>query len=607
MNEFDYYGIGLELCSSNSILSVYKNGGVEIIPNKYGEKSTPSLIVFTQDGECILGEEANYFLIQNYHKTINELEYSESYNNENNISELPLKINIKDLHYFKKINININGMIKTYTNIELYSFFIKKMISIGENYLNQKITKLVIGCSIYYYENQNVLIENACELLKLDLLEIIPAYKSAVLAYQNINIINKNQSKNILIFDLEENYLNISIIEIGENGYIQILNAENENQINGNNFNISLENYIKKYKIKNEENNNEISQKLKFHCQNIKNKLCIDNKTVLCISEFDKKAIIEEITREEFEIACQNEFEKLEKILKKIIWNYYFTKIIFNEIILVGSSTKIPKIKSILEKLFPNYDIYDIIDPEEIISYGASLMAEQLINNGYHLTDNFISDNIIPLSLGFNIENTQYEKFNIIIKKGSIYPIFSNNEYYLDYNNQKEIIINIYEGDKINCKNNILIGKINFSKFPIDCKKIKFEIYFELFYDYTLKIYTKADYGEEYSLFIKNDGYKISSEYINGLKLENKNNIQKLSNYTLIQDNDFSNLRSSLKNCISTYEICENKSDKIYCLKIYNDILVYFINLFHKDLENETKLKKYYLYSKILLISCAKL
>ena len=122
----------------------------------------------------------------------------------------------------------------------------------------------------------------------------------------------KTKKKNILVFDLGGSNLNTSILEFGENGYFQILDVENESQINGNNFNISLKNYILS-KRKNEiKINNEILGKLNIYCENIKKKLSLDNKTDLYITNFNKQTIIEEITREDLENTCKNEFEKRE-------------------------------------------------------------------------------------------------------------------------------------------------------------------------------------------------------------------------------------------------------------------------------------------------------
>ena len=209
MSETDYYGIGIDLGTTNSCIAVFKNGGIEIIPNKNGEKTTPSLIIIKENGEILLGEETYDFLINNYNKDIFELKYYSKNNNINyqngkEIYKLPLKINIFNLKDFPEINININinGKIINYKNFELYSLIIKKLISNAENYLNRKITKIIVNCSAYSYDIQKNFIKKANELLGVGILEIMPAYKAALLAYQFNKVIqiDKNKKKKYISF-----------------------------------------------------------------------------------------------------------------------------------------------------------------------------------------------------------------------------------------------------------------------------------------------------------------------------------------------------------------------------------------------------------------------
>ena len=402
----DDYAIGLDLGTTFSCIGVYKNGGVEIIPNSVGEKITPSIVIF-KDNEILVGEDTTDVLVKYYDNCLYEvkrligLDFSQK-NYQEEIEKLPFKVVLPtQKNKQADIEVVINKQKKTFSPTEISSLIIKKMVHNAENYLHKKIKKLVITVPAYFSENQKKLTSQAAEMLNLDVIKIINEPTAAALAYGFTE--DQSKDKNILVFDLGGGTFDVSILSFesekdnNENvntKNLSVLSTSGDMHLGGEDFDNALVDFvIEKQKIDKKmiRKNNQAIKRLKVACENIKKILSISDKTTLRINNIlDKVDINVDISKTEFENICKPLIQRLEIPLnnaiaearkKMQILKKHFSENNIDEIILVGGSTRIPMVKKFVKNFFKTQKINDKINPDEAVAYGATLQAEKML---YH-------------------------------------------------------------------------------------------------------------------------------------------------------------------------------------------------------------------------------
>ena len=649
------YAVGLDLGTTFSCIGVYKGGNVEIIPNKIGEKVTPSIVIIDNNFKILVGEDTTNYLVKFWDNCIYEIKrlIGRKYSDielKKEIKKLPFKI-IKDKEEDSPIiEIQNSGIPMTYSPVEISSFIIKKMVQTAEKYLNTKITKLVITVPAYFNDSQRKLTKQAAELVGLRVLRVINEPTAAALAYG----FDKKQDINekILVFDLGGGTFDVSILSVkkDENNpkhkVFQVLGTSGDTQLGGEDFDNKLVDYFLN-KLNNKEEikkNKECIQKLKINCEKIKKALSLSLKTTLRINDFyNNEDLCEEINRETFEDICYDLFKKLETSLEDALINAKLTKNEINEIILVGGSTRIPKIKTILQNYFPNCKINDSINPDEAVAFGATIECEKILHNKNDSISNFLLLDIIPLSLGTNIINKSKDPkikdegdvMSIIIKKGSPIPYSNSQTYYSVSDNETNMVIDIYEGENTFVKYNHLLKKsqiCGLKKRPRG--KTKVVVTFDIDINGILIVNAKEESenndGQKMDpIIIKNDDISLSPEKIEKLKEKNKYMLDKIKLNDL--SSDYSNLKEILKKYKDAYLKClgeydektrteegkktdtnenedneeEDEEEAIVYITNFNNTLEEFIDSFDIDnnYDNETIVEKYYLYIRELFIS----
>ena len=636
----DDYAIGLDLGTTFSCIGVYRNGGVEIIPNSYGEKITPSVVIFI-DNEILVGEDTTDYLVKYYDNCLYQvkrligLDFSKKYYRDE-IDKLPFKVNLPTSeHKQADIVIEVNKEIKTYSPTEISSLIIKKMVHNAENYLHKKIKKLVITVPAYFSENQKKLTSQAAEMLNLEVIKIINEPTAAALAYGFTK--DQSKDKNILVFDLGGGTFDVSILSFeSERNNIENTNTKNlsvlatsgDMHLGGEDFDNALVDYvIEKGNIQKEliRKNNQAMKRLKVACENTKKILSLSDKTTLRINNIlDKTDINLVITKEEFEIICQPLFERLKIPLTTALsdakkkmqsLNRTFSNDDIDEIILIGGSTRIPKVKKFVKDFFPNKIVNDSINPDEAVAYGATLQAEKILYNHDKVISNFHILDIAPFSLGIATQNNSVDKeiqkegheMSVIIQRGSFLPIEKTRNYETVENNQTEVLLQIYEGEKKFVKYNHLLKKTLITGLsPKPKGETKISVEFKI--DVNGILYVKAveeseENGKTIELTIKNDEISFSKEEMEKMKLKMIEITKDLKYKEL--DIDYSNLKDTLKKYKDAYNKCrdDEEDNKIIFLNNFNTALEEFIDGFDKNFDNETLLEKFYLYIKELFSS----
>ena len=626
----DGYAIGLDLGTTFSCIGVYRNGGVEIIPNSMGERITPSVVIFNND-ETLVGEDTIDFLVKHYDNCIYEvkrligLDFTDKEKKyEDEIKKLPFKIVNSTKKNLVDIEITKNGVKEFISPVEISSLIIKKMVDNAEAYLNKRIKKLVITVPAYFEEPQKKLTRQAAEMLDLEVIKIINEPTAAALAYGFTN--EKIGNKKILVFDLGGGTFDVSILALEivknkdntETKNLIALSIDGNMHLGGEDFDNALVDYvIKKQNISDEiAKNPEARKKLKVACENTKKILSIANNTTLRISNFAKDLDINiEIKREEFEQICQHLFKKLEEPMNIALSKAKLSKEDIDEVILIGGSTRIPKIKDLIKEFFKNkIKINDSINPDEAVAFGATLQAEKILYNQDQIISNFHILDITPFSLGVSVMNQSMDKeikeegdeMSVIIKRGTILPTFNIQHYVTVSDYQTRVSLKIYEGEKKYVKYNHLLKETKIeglSPKPKGQTKISVEFKIDVNGILFVKAVEESEKdGKTIDLSIKNDEISFSDEEMNERKKKMEEMIKKIKHKH--KEFDYSNFKETLKNYKDAYNECGEgeEEDKKLILNNYNEALEEFIDGFTKNykFDNETLLEKFYLYVKEL-------
>ena len=626
----DSCAIGLDLGTTFSCIGVYRNGEVEIIPNRNGDRITPSVVTILDNDTVLKGEETLDYLVKNYDSTIfaikrfigrefNHKDVQEDLKKEN----FPFKMIGDSKGKNPIVEVTKNKAKIQFTLEEISSFVIRKLVDNAEKFLNRRVSKLVITVPANFDNAQRNCTKQAALLANVEVLRIINEPTAAALAY---GLQDKNNIPNgkILVFDLGGGTFDVTILSINSQNEenFEIISTNGDKFLGGEDFdnklvNFCLDNFCKKAK----EDKNEILKdkkkikKLKIYCENIKKVLSDKNSTVLNILNFyNKKDLLQEIKREEFEDLCKDIFDRLKIPLDKAIKDAKLVPSDIKEIVLVGGSTRIPKIKTFLKDYFGNdCKINDSINPDEAVAYGATLMAAKILITSDKTLSGFNLMDITPLSLGVAVKNTSKDEdilkeglmMSVIIKRSSTIPANGSNKYTTVENNQTKAKIIIYEGEKKYVKYNHILGEITVSNLtPKPKGQVKILVKFFIDVNGILNVTAAelSDKNEEIKpvpIQIEYQSIGLNKGKIEELKEKNKKFYKNLKTPKISLD--FSNTREALIDCEEALKETTDNEDRYNILMGYINTFEEFINSFDKNnYDNETLFEKYYIYLKKL-------
>ena len=499
--------LGLDLGTTFSCIGVYRNGEVEIIPNRNGDRITPSVVTILDNDTILKGEETLDYLVKNYDSTIFAIKRfigrdfkDKGVQDDIKKENFPFKIIGDSQGKNPIVEVIKNNEKIHFTLEEISSFIIRKLVDNAENFLGRPISKLVITVPANFDNAQRNCTKQAATLANIEVLRIINEPTAAALAYGLQDKKNIPNGK-ILVFDLGGGTFDVTILSINilNEDNFEIISTNGDKFLGGEDFDNKLVHFfLDNFCKKNKENKNQILKdkkiikKLKIYCENIKKCLSEKKTTILNIVNFyNKKDLLQEIKREEFEELCKDLFERLRIPLDKAIKDARLIPRDIKEIVLVGGSTRIPKIKTFLKDYFgEDCKINDSINPDEAVAYGATLMAAKILMTNDQVLSGFNLMDITPLSLGVAVKNESENEnilkegllMSVIIKRSSKIPTNGKDTYYTSVDFQKEARITIYEGEKKYVKYNHKLGEIIVSNLTPKPKG-KVKILVKLFID----------------------------------------------------------------------------------------------------------------------------
>ena len=456
--------LGIDLGTTNSCVSIWINGKIETLANKMGHRTTPSMICFTKN-EVIVGDAAKNTMLRFPTTTIYGIKrlIGRNFNDkevQNDMKYWPFKI-IKDPNSNKpKIEVEFQNKKQTFFAEEISAKVLVTMKEIAEEFLNRKVKDVVITCPAYFNDLQRKATQMAGKIAGLNVLRIINEPTAAAIAYAYNRKINNDQ--NILIFDLGGGTFDVSIVNIDGDLY-EVKSNCGDMHLGGDDFDNSLVDYcLKELKNKGYDfyNNTKMKTKLKIECEKAKIFLTSLEDTSISLEDIDQEI---KISRAEFEEICKDLFNKCIPILDNAIKDAELNKENINEIILVGGSSRIPKIQEIIKEYFGKNPLKDI-NPDEVVSMGAAIQGlivnpdtKQIDGTGI---DKMVIMDIIPLSLGIELDDGEMD---FIIKRNTSIPYEQTKKYQLSKDYNTKFTIKIYQGERLIAQENTLLGKFTIS------------------------------------------------------------------------------------------------------------------------------------------------
>ncbi|CAF1519155.1 unnamed protein product, partial [Adineta steineri] len=486
--------IAIDLGTSYSSVGIYKNGRVDIIPNDHGSRLTASYVAFTAEGERLIGDAAKNQLTSNPENTIFDVKrlIGREFNDpsiQSDIKNLPFNV----INYKSKptIAINVGSERKYFEPEEICAMLIGKMREIAEAYLGYKVTHAVITVPSYFNNAQRQATKDAATISGLDYVRLINEPTAAAIAY---GLDKREEAKDIIVFDLGGGTLSLSLLTI-DNGVFEVVATNGNTHLGGKDFDERvMEHFIELFKNKTDKDirkDNQAEQKLRCEVEKAKRILSSENQTTIEIASFYYNEYINEIlTRAKFEELNMDLFISTIKSIQKVLEDGDLKKKDIAEVVLVGGSTRIPKIQQLVKDFFDGKEPSRDINPDEGIAYGAAVYAGVL--SGEQDTGDIVLLDVNPLTMGIEMDGGVMTK---IIPRNTVIPVKKSQILSTVADNQTVVEIKVFEGEHRMTKDNHFLGKFDLTDIALGLRGVpQIEVTFEIDVRGTLKV-TAEDKG----------------------------------------------------------------------------------------------------------------
>ncbi len=448
--------IGIDLGTTNSAMAVYEGNEAKIIANKEGKNTTPSIVAFTDKGEILVGESAKRQAVTNPEKTIYSIKRIMGLMfNEDKAKEAEKRLPYKIVDRNGACAIEISG--KVYTPQEISAKILMKLKEDAESYLGESVTEAVITVPAYFNDSQRKATKEAGTIAGLNVLRIINEPTSAALAYG----LDKKESEKIMVYDLGGGTFDVTVLETGDN-VVEVLATGGDAFLGGDDFDNRVIDFLAA-EFKSEtgiEIKNDVMalQRLKEAAENAKKELSSAMETEINLpfitaDTTGPKHLVKKLTRAKFESLTEDLMEETISKIESVIKDAGLTKNEISEVVMVGGSTRIPKVQERV-KAFINKDLNKSVNPDEVVAVGASIQGGVLKGD---VKDVLLLD-VTPLSLGIETLGGVMTK---VIDRGTTIPAKKSQVFSTAEDNQPAVSIMVLQGERELARDNKSLGKFD--------------------------------------------------------------------------------------------------------------------------------------------------
>ncbi|KAJ0453479.1 putative Heat shock protein 70 family [Helianthus annuus] len=467
----DAPAIGIDLGTTYSCVAVWKHNRIEIIPNDQGNRTTPSAVAFV-DGERLIGDGAQNQVAMNPANTVFDSKrligrkFSDS-EVQKDIKLWPFKV-IEGSSDTPKIVVTHNGQKKEFLAEQISSMILGKMKETAEAYLGKVVKNAVITVPAYFNDSQRQATKDAGTIAGLNVIRMINEPTAAAIAYGLDNESDIVGKINVLVFDLGGGTFDVSVMTIEKGGIFEVRAVGGDTHLGGQDFdNRMVDHCVLEFKRrwnKDLSGNQRALGRLRFACEKAKRILSCTTRTSLDLDSLHEGIDFSmKFTRAKFEELNIGLFNKCIQTLETCLSDANMEKSCIEQVILVGGSTRIPKVQHMLRDFFDDRELCKSVNPDEAVAYGAAVMAAKVSGSKDKSVQDVFLHDVTPLSLG---EEIRYHVFDVVIPRNTPIPTSNVKTYRTTHDNQSFMEFKVYQGERSKSTDNHLLGKFSISGIP---------------------------------------------------------------------------------------------------------------------------------------------